>query len=459
MVKNYEVNMDISYNTDSTGSSSIWNHLSRVGHLNRKTPGEVSDYVKKIETQARRFEAWHEGNLVGLVAAYFNAETGVAFITNVSVEPKYQDRGIGTKLLGRCLDAARVANLNTAELEAAVDNVDALRLYEHFGFNGIWVAKPVPNWKTMTMPLQPTRRRREFSADLHLASVVGTKERDFDAELPSTMPIRDLGVRQIRFNDGVTIGKRDFDAELKDGAAKYAYDFDTEVMHGFMMRAFEPWFIEWYLCLELGSFNGAFTRRLVQHFGNRVTCIEASSNAVAAAECSFGGKERKNLGARFINATFESAKLAQQYSNIFMIHTLEHVDDPVLVLRRINDEWLAPGGRLFLACPNANAASRQIAVKMGLIPHCAAVTDAERVHGHRRTYSLDTLEQDAKLAGLRVIHRGGIFFKGLANFQFDAAIKAGIISPEYLEGCYQLGQVYPDLCASIFLVCEKGETK
>ena len=31
-----------------------------------------------------------------------------------------------------------------------------------------------------------------------------------------------------------------------------------------------------------------------------------------------------------------------------------------------------------------------------------------------------------------------------------------IISAEYLEGCYQLGQIYPDLCSSIFLMCEKG---
>ena len=26
----------------------------------------------------------------------------------------------------------------------------------------------------------------------------------------------------------------------------------------------------------------------------------------------------------------------------------------------------------------------------------------------------------------------------------------------YLEGCYQLGMVHPDLCASIFLLCSPG---
>jgi hypothetical protein len=117
---------------------------------------------------------------------------------------------------------------------------------------------------------------------------------------------------------------------------------------------------------------------------------------------------------------------------------------------------LSERGRLFLVCPNANAASRQIAVKMGIISHQSAVTPAEKEHGHRITYSLDTLERDARAAGLNVIHRSGIFFKALANFQWDRLLATDIVSQAYLDGCYQLGQVYPDLCSSIFLVCERG---
>ena len=146
-----------------------------------------------------------------------------------------------------------------------------------------------------------------------------------------------------------------------------------------------------------------------------------------------------------------------RFETLFCGHVLEHLDDPVGVLRRVGDEWLTPSGRLFLVCPNANAPSRQIAVHMGLITHNAAVTDAERAHGHRITYSLDTLERDARAAGLKVVHRSGIFFKALANFQWDRLLATDIISPEYLEGCYQLGHVYPDLCSSIFLLCERGD--
>ena len=60
-------------------------------------------------------------------------------------------------------------------------------------------------------------------------------------------------------------------------------------------------------------------------------------------------------------------------------------------------------------------------------------------------------------AGLRVVQCSGIFFKALANFQWDKLLNSDVISQEYLGGCYALGQVYPDLCASIFLLCEKGK--
>jgi 2-polyprenyl-3-methyl-5-hydroxy-6-metoxy-1,4-benzoquinol methylase len=241
---------------------------------------------------------------------------------------------------------------------------------------------------------------------------------------------------------------RDFNNELKDTADhKYAYNFDFDVMHKYMVKSFEPFFMAGN-CLELGSFKGDFTKRLLPFFEN-ITCVEASDEAIHTAKKSFPK-------AAFYNALFEEVALPEKYDNIILTHVMEHLDNPVSVLKRINDEWLSDKGRFFLVCPNANAPSRQIAVKMGLITHNAAITPSEAAHGHRITYTLDTLERDARQAGLKVVHRSGIFFKALANFQWDRLLNTDIISNEYLEGCFQLGQVYPDLCSSIFLMCEKG---
>jgi SAM-dependent methyltransferase len=247
-------------------------------------------------------------------------------------------------------------------------------------------------------------------------------------------------------------GARNYNQELDDAdnavSEKYAYSFDFDVMHPYMIRSFQPFFRPGSL-LELGSYKGDFTRRFLDHFDD-ITCVEASNAAVQEARSRLGDR------VQYLNTLFEEAVLPCRYDNIVLTHVLEHLDDPIRVLKRINDEWLADGGRFFLVCPNANAPSRQIAVKMGLISHNAAVTPAEAEHGHRCTYSLDTLERDAVAAGLKVVHRSGIFFKALANFQWDRLMQTDIISKEYLEGCYMLGQQYPDLCSSIFLMCERG---
>lgn len=245
---------------------------------------------------------------------------------------------------------------------------------------------------------------------------------------------------------------RNYNRELNDAddsaSEKYAYSFDFDIMHPNMIRSFKPFFRPGSL-LELGSYKGDFTRRFLEHFDD-ITCVEASDAAVQEARSRLGDRPQ------YVNAMFEQVNLPRRYDNIVLTHVLEHLDDPVVVLKRINNEWLADGGRFFLVCPNANAPSRQIAVKMGLISHNSAVTPAEAEHGHRCTYTLDTLEREAVAAGLKVVHRSGIFFKALANFQWDRLLKTDIISPEYLDGCYKLGQQYPDLCSSIFLMCEKG---
>jgi len=243
---------------------------------------------------------------------------------------------------------------------------------------------------------------------------------------------------------------RDYDKESMDVQGhEYAYNFDFDIIHPMMIKSFEAFFNKEDL-LELGSFKGDFTEKFRKYF-NDITCVEASSDAAAEASLKFDGS------VNIVNSLFEKVSLPKKYNNIVMTHVLEHIQDPVAVLKRVNDEWLTDDGHFLLACPNANAPSRQIAVKMGLISHNAGVTDAEAEHGHLITYTLDTLERDAVAAGLKVVHRSGVFFKALANFQWDRLLETDIISHEYLDGCYKLGQVYPDLCSTIFIVCKKGK--
>lgn len=392
--------MSTSHSRNQADAATILAHLQRcdeqfVPALSSRI--NLYEYAAKLAARADRFEIFERGELVALVAMYINSDS--AFISNVSVEGHLGGRGIGSRLVRDAVTHAFSMGVRTVRLETDHQNDRALKMYSGLGFSS----------------------EKSEEGSLYLVLHAG--------DLVTTT--------------------RNYNQETADNEErKYAYSFDFDVMHPFMIRSFKP-FMRTGKLLELGSFEGALTRRLTEHCQD-ITCVEASSEAAKIASAKLGSK------ATIVNDRFETVSLSEKYDTIIMTHVLEHLDDPVAVMVRINNEWLADSGRFLLACPNANAPSRQIAVKMGLISHNAAVTPGEHEHGHRITYSLDTLERDARAAGLDVIHRGGIFFKALANFQWDRLLQTDIISPEYLEGCYMFGQQYPDLCSSIFIVCEKG---
>jgi 2-polyprenyl-3-methyl-5-hydroxy-6-metoxy-1,4-benzoquinol methylase len=242
---------------------------------------------------------------------------------------------------------------------------------------------------------------------------------------------------------GDPIAHRNFDLEFADNDRRYAYDFD-DTLRSYMMRTLLPFFSAGS-ALEIGCFEGQFTQRIMLHFDD-VTVVDASARLIELAKVRTAGRPT------FICSRIEDVELGRTFDNIFLVHTLEHFDEPVMALSRIRS-FLSARGRLFVVVPNANAPSRQIAVKMGLIASNAAITEGEFHHGHRATYAFDTLTRDARESGLTVERQGGVFFKPLSNGQFDRAIANDVVSAEYLEGCYQLGFQYPDLCASIFLIC------
>lgn len=246
------------------------------------------------------------------------------------------------------------------------------------------------------------------------------------------------------------MGHRDFNREYQDHAERaYAYDFDYR-LRGFILRALAPYYTRRDKALELGCFEGVMTRMLAERFDD-LTVFEAADKLIAVA------KRNVPEHVRFVHTRIEDAAPDERFDSIFLIHTLEHLDQPVDALRRMG-AWLKPDGKLFVVVPNAHAASRQIAVGMGLISHNAAITPGEAAHGHRITYSLDTLANHIREAGLRASATGGIFFKPLANFQLDRSLSLGIIDEPFLEGCYQMGMRYPDLAASVFAVCQRPAT-
>ena len=199
-------------------------------------------------------------------------------------------------------------------------------------------------------------------------------------------------------------------------------------------------------CLEVGSHDGSMTAQLLEYF-SEVELIEPVTQFHQELRDLFGEKIQIHAG---IASDFD---FPMKYQSIFLVHVLEHMDDPITELNRLGN-WLRPDGNLFIMVPNADAFSRQIAAKMGIMGNVEEVLPGEKLQGHLRTYTLDTLSHHVEKAGLRIKHIGGIMRKPMANFQLDSALESGIISIEFLDALNELSKSNPADASSIFIVAE-----
>jgi ribosomal protein S18 acetylase RimI-like enzyme len=126
------------YGTNEGTEAQIVAHLRMcdagfVPALSERIP--LDEYARKIVRQAVRFEAWADGELIGLVAAYFNdANRETVYVTNVSVLPEWMGSGSASALLSDCIARARKSGFRRIALEVGLMNSRALALYGKFGF-------------------------------------------------------------------------------------------------------------------------------------------------------------------------------------------------------------------------------------------------------------------------------------------------------------------------------------
>lgn len=196
-------------------------------------------------------------------------------------------------------------------------------------------------------------------------------------------------------------------------------------------------------CLELGCAGGLWTKELVKHF-KRVVAVDGDQEFV---EKTRDRVESNNL--EVIHSLFEEYNPNDKFDTIIMAHILEHVEDPILVLRRA-EKWLGNGGVILISVPNANSIHRQAGVKMGLLNKTDQLNEVDRKIGHKRVYERKSLQEDIESAGLKNSKMGGVFLKSLTNAQIEE-----MFNEEMMNAFYELGKEYPEIAAEIYAVCVK----
>lgn len=191
--------------------------------------------------------------------------------------------------------------------------------------------------------------------------------------------------------------------------------------------------------LEMGPAEGVMTGLLAAS-GRKLTVVEGSAFFCKRLKERFPGVE-------VVNALFEEFQPEAQFDTIVLSHVLEHVEDPVDVLRRAG-RWLKPrAGRLFAAVPNARSLHRQAAVIMGMLPSEDALNEMDIRHGHRRVFSPESFRNLFYKAGLNISVFGGYWLKPVSNRQIGESW-----TPEMVDAFMRLGERYPDTAGEIYVV-------
>ena len=243
------------------------------------------------------------------------------------------------------------------------------------------------------------------------------------------------------------MSNRNFDLEARDNSERlYRYGIDNIVRELFLDRISESDFKlnRASRVLEIGSHDGSMTSQILNYV-DKIDVLEP------VLELHRQIKESVGNNVEIFSGTIESSQFGQEYDAIFLVHVLEHIDNPTEALKRIS-QWLKPTGYLYVMVPNANALSRQLARSMGLMHETTDVLPGEKLQGHLRTYSIEHLIGDAIQANLRITHTGGILHKPLANFQLDKCIEEGIIGQDYLSALDDYAKKNPEEASSIFLI-------
>jgi len=215
-------------------------------------------------------------------------------------------------------------------------------------------------------------------------------------------------------------------------------NFDYKLCE-YNFKTFQP-FLKGSIGLELGPATGYMTKHLINYF-KELHVIEGSGELLKKIP------DYKNI--KKVHSLFEDYKATVQYDTIVMGHVLEHIHEPIALLKKIHT-WLDDDGIFLVSVPNAKSIHRIVAVQMGMLESIYTLNSRDKELGHYRVYDMDTLKSDVIEAGFSIVESGGIFLKPLSNKQIEDTW-----TDEMIDGFYNISSQFKDFCAEIFLVCKK----
>lgn len=192
--------------------------------------------------------------------------------------------------------------------------------------------------------------------------------------------------------------------------------------------------------LELGLGHGYSTEYFARIF-RRYLVVEGSKEMINRFRDRFPNKDIE-----VTHSYFENFDTDERFDSIGMGFVLEHVDDPAAIVRRFA-RFLAPGGSIFIAVPNAESLHRRFGYAAGLLSNIEALSLADQEFGHKRYFTLTSLRKMVEREGLTVRNVEGLLLKPITTQQMiDLDLNESI-----LQAMLKVGIDYPELCNSLLM--------
>lgn len=234
--------------------------------------------------------------------------------------------------------------------------------------------------------------------------------------------------------------RNELDAHVKAYEGDIKYDFDNEILLNWYPKRILNETRDSKSLLELGLGHGYTTNIFSSHFTRHIV-LEGSPAVID----NFKNKY-PNCRCEIVETYFEKFSSDEKFDVIVMGFILEHVDDPKEILLHFR-KFLAPGGKLFVAVPNAEVLNRRLGHAAGMLPDMQQLSENDYVLGHKRYYTVSSLTEDVENTGYNIVKTEGIYLKPLSTGQmislkFDSKI---------IEAFCIVGIEYPELSCGILM--------
>lgn len=110
--------------------SALWKHIEGIGLSSADSEESISSFLKK--NPGLSFVACESARIVGTILCGQDGRRG--YIYHLAVHPDFRRRGLGRKLVQRCLDALQEAGINKCHLFVFQNNLTGMAFWKSVGW-------------------------------------------------------------------------------------------------------------------------------------------------------------------------------------------------------------------------------------------------------------------------------------------------------------------------------------